>query len=246
MKYTTSITNIQADGTEIIRGYPLTELATQQSFAEVIFLLTRGVLPTVNEAKMFNTILVMAIDHGPGTVSAQNARVAASSKTSIQAAVASGILAMGDRHGGAVGNAAQFFKEHKNVNDVSVLVTKLKEQNIRLPGFGHAVLSVDQRSKALFAMARDTHSFGEHCAFALALEKALQELSSKPVPLNIDGAMAAILLDLDFRPEITTGIFIIARVPGLVAQVAEEMENDVGLRRIASDSIEYTGSNTKV
>jgi len=240
MKFQTAITHITPTG-ERIRGYELAELAQQNSFAKSIWLLLRGELPNQAEAKLFSALLTMAIDHGPGTASGQVTRIAASAKTSIQAAVAAGLLAMGERHVAALESAARFFLEHKDASDVAGLVKELKDKKVRIPGFGHAVLTEDKRSTFLLSMARELQLHGPHAAFAEKIQLELNQISSKPLPLNIDGSMAAILLDLGFAPQALTGVFIIARVPGLVAQATEEMTNDVGLRRLSEDEIEYTG-----
>lgn len=240
MKFQTSITHITPDG-ERIRGYELAELAQQNSFSRAIWLLLRGEMPTVDESKMFSAILTMAIDHGPGTASGQVARIVASAKTSIQASVAAGILAMGERHVAALESAAKFFVANHDCKDVAVLVKDLKEQKVRIPGYGHAVLTDDKRSTTLLNFARDLKLYGPYAAFAEKVHSELNKISSKPLPLNIDGSMAAILLDLGFSPQALIGVFLIARTPGLVAQATEEMTNDVGLRRLPEENIEYTG-----
>lgn len=240
MKFQTAITHITPDG-ERIRGYELAELAQQNSFAKSIWLLLRGELPSPAEAKMFSALLTMAIDHGPGTASGQVTRIVASAKTSIQAAVAAGLLAMGERHGAALESAAHFFAENKDSADVASLVKDLKDKKVRIPGYGHAVLTEDTRSTFLLDLARELKLHGSNVAFAEKVQLELNKISSKPLPLNIDGSMAAILLDLGFAPQALTGVFIIARVPGLVAQATEEMTNDIGLRRVPEEEIEYTG-----
>ena len=240
MKFQTAITHITPEG-ERIRGYELAELAQQNSFAKAIWLLLRGEMPSVAEAKMFSALLTMAIDHGPGTASAQVTRIVASAKTSVQAAVAAGILSMGERHGGAIEGAAKFFAANHTVADVASLVKDLKDKKVRIPGYGHAILTHDARSTALLDLARELNLHGPHAAFAEKVQLELNQISSKPLPLNIDGSMASILLDLGFASQALTGVFIIARVPGLVAQANEEMTNDVGLRRLSEDEIEYTG-----
>lgn len=240
MNWKTEITNIK-DGKEYIFGYSLSNLVQNKSFTETIFLILKGELPNENETQMFDALLTCAIDHGPGTVSAQTARINASAKNSMHVSVASGILAMGERHGSAIEDAGHFFKENiKNANIV-LLLTTMKEKNIRVPGFGHAVLEHDSRTDILFEVAKTTGFFKEHCMFAQKVEKDLQMQSSKVLPLNIDGAMGAILSDMKFDSRMMKGIFIIARIPGLVAQVYEEMTHDVGLRRVPESDIDYVG-----
>ena len=239
MKFRTSITTIQ-NGREIIRGKDLNDwVKSGKTFAETIFLLLRGKEPTENETKMLDALLAIAIDHGPGTASGMTSRIVAPAKNSMHTSVAAGILAMGERHGGAIEGAMQFYYENVSESDLVGKIKRSKDQKIKIPGYGHAVLEHDYRADTLFEIAKNTGFFRKHCELALRVEAELNAISSKKLPLNVDGAMAAILCDMGFDARLGRGIFIIARTPGLVAQVYEEMVNDEGLRRLAESDIEY-------
>lgn len=240
MKWKTAITKIGADG-EVVRGIKLSELIEKHSFVDAIFLLLKGTLPTSTEAKMLNAIFIAAIDHGVGAPSATVARTVASTGNSLHTAVAAGVLALGDLHGGAIEGAANFFKDHSGEKDVSGLAKKLKAEKKRVPGYGHKVLAVDERAVQLLALAKKNKFYGKYCKFAEEFGQALSALSSKPLPINIDGAMAATLLEMGFAPEMMKGLFIIGRMPGLVAQVYEQMVSGEGLKRIEESEIEYVG-----
>ena len=240
MKFQTAITHVN-NGQELICGYKLIDLAQKTSFSDTIWLLLRGELPTSIESKMFAAILTIAIDHGPGTISGQAVRIAASGKVSMAAAVIAGLATIGERHGAPATTAAQFFMDNVGTLELPTLLADLKSKKIRLPGFGHAVLTKDHRSETLFAVAKETGFYGQYSKFAEKVEIELNKTASKPLPINVDGSMAAILLDMGFKPHVLAGIFIIARTPGLVAQAAEEMQADAGMRRLSEDEIEYTG-----
>lgn len=240
MKWKTAVSNIK-DGKEIVRGRALSELMQKHTFVEAIFLVLRGELPAEKESRMLNAMLIAAIDHGTGTASAMTARIVASAKNSMHAALAAGILAMGDLHGGAIEGAAKFFQEHKDEADIPELVKRMKDAKERIPGYGHAALTRDERAELLLSLAKKTGCHGVHCVFAEAVGKRLNEISSKALPFNIDGAMAAILSDMDFDWRMTRGIFAIARLPGLVAHVYEEMTSGGGLRRLSPDEMGYVG-----
>ncbi|HSR89343.1 MAG TPA: citryl-CoA lyase [Candidatus Udaeobacter sp.] len=240
MQWKTAISKV-SDNQEIVRGYSLESLIKNKSFTETIFLILKGNLPNENETKMLNAMLVAAIDHGIGTASAMTSRITASSGNSLHTSLAAGILAMGKLHGGATEDAAKFFTENITEKNVAELVRSLKDKKIRLPGYGHKVLTHDNRTDTVFTVAKETGFYGKYCAFAEEVMIELNKISSKPLPLNVDGAMAAILLDMGFPWQVTKGIFIIARVPGLVAHIFEEMMGDVGLRRLESDETEYIG-----
>ncbi len=241
MQWKTAITNVN-NGQEIIRGQSHDKLALEKSFTDVIFLILKEVLPTEKEAKMMNTILVEMIDHGPGTASALASRIVASTSTSLYSSVAAGLLGLGGiRHGGALGSAAKFFVENVNTNDLPGLLAELKSKKIYIPGFGHRVLKVDNRAETLLKVAKENGFFGKYSEFAVKVKEELNKTSSKPLPLNMDGANAAILLDMGFSQKLIDGFFIIARTPGLVAHAIEEVESGEGLRRLDEKDIEYIG-----
>lgn len=236
----TSITKIK-DGKEIIRGKKLEDLVKKYTFSQSIFLLFTGRLPKKNEARIFDALLTSAIDHGPGTASALTARISASAQNDIHTSLAAGILGFGQRHGIATQNAMEFLCAVAHDKDVTIseVVLAYKQAKQRIPGYGHRVLKKDHRSTTLLAIAKKEKIFGEHCQVALAVEKELIKVSSKPLPLNVDGAMAAILCDMGFTPIQGIAVFLAARVPGLLAQICEEVEQDGGLHRLDESEIEF-------
>lgn len=238
MKWKTSLTKIE-DGKESIRGYALEELMQKKTFVETIFLLLKGELPTEKEAQMMNAIFTSVIDHGPAVASAMNARISASAKNDLHTSVAAGLLGLGGRHGVVIEPAMKFFYDNVETKDLSGLLKTMKEQKKYAPGYGHKVFTTDPRTETLFTLAKKLKIYGKYSTFAEKAEETLNAISSKKLPLNADGAIAAILCDMGFDARIGNGIFVIARVPGLVAHVVEEVTNDEGIRR--AEDVEYTG-----
>ncbi len=100
----------------------------------------------------------------------------------------------------------------------------------RLPGLGHRVhTDRDPRTGVLFTMARESGLARDGVAFMEALE-AVASKRAKPLPINIDGSLAAILYDLGFSAAFGKLIFIIGRVAGLTAEVAEEHDREKAMR----------------
>lgn len=225
---------------ELLRGHDLISLIGTRSFTEVTWLLLRESWPTKEQAAMLEAVLVAAIDHGAAPVSSITARAVASSGNDPHVALAAGILAQGTLHGGAIEDAARFFLAQVQ-EDPNTVVSRARGENRRLPGYGHKLLEKDRRSEALFARAKALGTYGAFAAFAERVEAALNADAKKPLPLNIDGAMAAVLLDMGFGPEPMRGIFALARLPGLLAQIIEERETVRGPRRLADDEISYKG-----
>lgn len=241
MHFKTSITNVQRDGTEVMRGHELKDLVQNKSFVETIYLLLKGELPSEAQTRMFNAIFTSAIDNGPAVASAMCARISASAKNPLHASVAAGLLGLGDRHGVSIEPAMKFFYDHVDESDLLQLLKSMKEQKKYVSGYGHRIFEVDPRKKMLFDIAKETGIYGKYCEFAEKVGEVLNSISSKKLPLNIDGAIAAILCDMGFDARVGNGVFVIARVPGLVAQVVEEITNDGGLYRLEPEDIEYIG-----
>ena len=240
MQWETAITHIK-DGKELVRGYDLKKLILKKKFSEVIFLVLNGELPNGKEARMMDALFTAAIDHGVGVSSAMTARTVVSTGNSLHTALAAGILAMGTLHGSAIEDAAKFFQENVNDENVPRFINGLREKKLRIPGYGHKILSHDPRSEALFEVAQETGFYGAHCRFAVAVQKTLVRVTSKSLPLNVDGAMAAIISDMGFDWRVAKGFFIIGRVPGLVAHIYEEMMSSHGLRRLEEHEAIYSG-----
>jgi citrate synthase len=222
-----------------IRGYDVASLMTQATFTDTIYLLHQGRLPTKAERGLFDAILIGVSDHGPAAPSAAAARIVASgNRRSLEAAVAAGVLAMGDAHGGAASDCMQMIlegielarRESISIKDAAQRVANhAKSERRRLPGIGHRVHTEDPRTKVLFNMAREHGLARDGVAFMQALEEAARE-QIRPLPINIDGALSAVLVDLGFPPPIGKLVFIIGRVTGVTAQVMEELLREKPMR----------------
>jgi citrate synthase len=222
-----------------IRGYDVTALMTNAGFVDTVFLLHKERLPTVGERRLLDAILVAVADHGAGAPSCAAARLAASgNRQSLSAAVAAGILAIGDEHGGAgsacmemiAGGLDRAAREDIAIGNAALqTVEEARSQKKRLPGLGHRVHSRDPRTAVLFDMARECGIAANGIAFMLALESAAGE-KIRPLPINIDGALAAVLFDMGFAPPFGKLVFIIGRVAGITAEVAEEYAREKAMR----------------
>jgi citrate synthase len=116
------------------------------------------------------------------------------------------------------------------------------------PGFGHRIHSRDPRAARLFQMAMELELDGEHVAMIRAVERVLEEqaaTSGRPLPVNVDGAIAAICADLGFSYELGNAIFLISRLPGLIAHAHEEQRRHPPMRQIDPKDHVYDGSGTR-
>ncbi len=239
--YRTSITT-HVGGKPYVYGYDLTKLAGGISFVKTIYLILKGEMPDKNSEKMLETILTIAIDHGVEPASVVAARNIYSGGSPVQAAVAGGILALGEYHGGAIEAAMEnFLKYCPPAGDgVEMLISDFAKKGQRVAGFGHRIYEIDPRSVRLVAVARELGFYGKYVKFAESVEAGLAK-GGKRLPINIDGIIAALLLEMDFNPKVGKGIFIIARTPGLVAHVVEEALREKPVRRLSESEVEYDG-----
>jgi citrate synthase len=222
------------------RGYDVTSLMTHAGFTDIIFLLHQGRLPTAGERRLLDAILVGVADHGAGAPSCATARLVASgNRQSLSAAIAAGILAIGDEHGGAGLACMEMIAagvDYAKRESVSIeqaarrVVQESREHKKRLPGIGHRVhTTIDPRTDVLYSMAREAGIAASGVAFMESLQQHVREII-KPLSINIDGALAAVLYDMGFPAPFGMLLFIIGRVAGLTAEVAEEYAREKPMR----------------
>lgn len=249
LTWKTSITDVKPNKI-LLRGYPVDELMGKISFSQAVYLVLKGELPGENVGKLIDAILVSSVDHGGGPPSVLTARTVASTGAEPNSAVAAGVLAISRFHGGAIEEAMLLFKqiadrmEKAKINKpdaVREALQELKTRGKRASGFGHRVHSSDPRTQKLFQLAEDLGLSGNHVEICKTVEQVLSEETGKSLPANVDGAIAALLCDLDIPPEIGNAFFIISRVAGLVAQVHEEKTRMRPMRKIHPQDIEYDG-----
>jgi citryl-CoA lyase len=167
---------------------------------------------------------------------------------SLNASLAGGVLVIGDSHGGAIEQSAKIMQEwaaksegKKPAAVAAELVDWLKEAGIRMPGFGHRLHKVDPRTGKLFEIAARHGYSGQHIELCRAVETALAEKTGKQLPINVDGAIAAVISDMGFDWRLGKGFFIISRMPGLLAHAYEEMTREKPMRKLGPLPFEYDG-----
>lgn len=203
----------------------LLEMSVTKSFSEIIFELLSGKTPTSSELKLFEVVLNLSIDHGPETPSAIETIKSAQGGKTISEAVAAGILQINDQHGGAIEPAMELFYKIKKSNlGIRKVIVDYLIKDLRMPGFGHRIYEIDPRSQLLFKLAEGKGISQEYIDLAQEIEKELGALKGKKIPVNIDGAIAAILCSFGWDSKLGKAVFIIARTPGLCGQFLNNSE----------------------
>jgi citrate synthase len=245
----TNLSYTSAEGI-YIRGYNLVEMIGTASFSAVLYLLYTGELPPPHLTKLIDALMVASIDHGAGAPSALAARTAISGGAPLGAAGAAGLLTLGRFHGAAVQDSMEAIQSVADLvaeglapeSAASHVVAEWRQAGRRISGFGHRQhKQKDPRLARLFGLAEEAGVSGRYLAAAQAVEEALKQAVGKDLPINIDGAMAAILLEVDFPPGLANALFMVARITGILAHAQEEQERMPPMRRIDPVDHGYNG-----
>ncbi|PZF83345.1 citryl-CoA lyase [Jiangella anatolica] len=253
IQWRTAVADPHTGDDVVIRGYSLLDLIDHVDFVSGIYLVLTGELPTEPRRRMLDTMLVSIVDHGISPSSAV-ARMISASGVPLQASVAGGLLTFGDIHGGAGEEFARFLSE--TVAEVEAgpttpegwtataerIVTGHRAAKRRIPGYGHPQHpNGDPRAPRLVGTAARLGVAGPHVALALALEAAIERSGSRRIPMNIDGALGSIMLDIGLDWRHARAVCMIARTCGLAAHAVEETVRERGWRGIPFDTVDYDG-----
>jgi len=253
MAWKSKITKVEPNHL-VTRGYRQEDLIGNISYPRVVYLLLKGELPSEEHGKMIDAILTACIDHGVTPPSSIASRIVASGGVPLPTAVAAGVLSIGDAHGGAIEKGAKFLQdgivrmknERKSIAEMGkILVKEARENHKRILGFGHRVHTSDPRTKRLFTLADELKISGDHIALSKVIETELESSAGRKLPINVDGAIAAIISDMGFDYRLGKAFFLLGRVAGLTAQVYEEQTREKPMRKMFSVDCEYDGVEEK-
>jgi citrate synthase len=222
-----------APGRIAFRGHPIEALIGSVSFPQMIWLMTRGDLPSEGEAGLLEAALVAAVDHGPQAPSIAAARMAVTCGLSLNGAMASAVNMLDDVHGGAGEQAVELYHAIDAAGGPDAAGPEIDrwraERSPYIPGFGHRFHKpVDPRAARLMALVREAADrgvcSGRFAAIGEAVERHLAKAKDKPVTMNIDGATAVIHAELGFAPPLARGLFCLSRSVGVIAHAWEQMQ----------------------
>lgn len=216
-------------------GYPIEELIGRIGFAEMVWLMTRGELPSQAQSALLEAALMSAVDHGPQAPSIAIARMAMTCGSSLNNAMASAVNVLDDVHGGAGEQAVELYQSIAERLQGGMTLAEATGEGLAVwrerhgkivPGFGHRFHPVDPRAPRLLQLIDEAAERGEingrYAAIAREIERQLAETKGKPIPLNIDGATAAIYAELTFPAPLARGLFCLSRSVGILAHAWEQ------------------------
>jgi ATP citrate (pro-S)-lyase len=200
-------------------------------------------------------VFKLLMDHGPYVSGALNTIVAARAGKDLISSLTAGIMTIGPRFGGAINAAAgEWLRGVKDSVTAQEFVESFARRGDIVPGIGHKKYHTDlpdPRVKALKGFAKNSNG-DRYLKFALSIE-AITTTKKTNLILNVDGAIAAILLDIlesefDYDQqklqelvdiEFFNALFVLSRSVGFTAHYLDQKRHDEGLLRLSPNDVRY-------
>jgi citrate synthase len=240
-----------------VRGRDLcSQLIGKIDFADYFFLMLMGRDPDSNQRFFVNALLVAIAEHGL-VPSVQAARMTlAAAPEALQGAVAAGLLGSGSVVLGSAETAGYFLNDlveaskQRTAKDAAFeRVAQMRQTKTPIPGFGHPQhAGGDPRANVLLALAKERGLDGPYIRMLHTVAEVLPEAFGRPLPININGVIPAILLEIGFPVTAMKSISILARTAGLLAHLQEETQRSIGfiMSNAAAEAITYDGPKAGV
>ncbi|MBD3235214.1 MAG: hypothetical protein GF330_00730 [Candidatus Eisenbacteria bacterium] len=205
-------------------------------------------------ARMIEAMIVASVDHGVTPPSAQSALIPASARASYEMAVAAGVGAITDVHGGAGAKAAAFFRacvekaraEKMELADAThALLGEYMRAGKRIEGLGHRIHTQDPRRNVLWQLADEAGLAGDCVAISKIVGDLFEKVRGMSLPINVDGVIGAIVADMGLPVDLAKAIFVYGRVAGLSAHYFEEIASQPQMRRINFGEAVYKGKERR-
>ncbi|WP_350335732.1 citryl-CoA lyase [Coralliovum pocilloporae] len=235
--WTTSIIDM-APGQIRLRGHPIQDLIGSITFPQMIWLMTRGDMPSDGQAQLLESALVAAVDHGPQAPSIAVARMSVTCGLGLNGAMANAVNMLDDVHGGAGEQAVELYNSIANAKNNGTTLQQATAEVIDMwqvsrtpfiPGFGHRFHKPeDPRAPRLLSLVDEAAALGivdgKFADIGRAVQTLMNERKGRPVPMNIDGATAVIYAELGFTGPLARGLFCLSRSVGALSHAWEQMQ----------------------
>lgn len=239
-------------------GYPISSVATPETgfgIGDVIALLWFKKRYPKWATDYIETVLKTVADHGPAVSGAHNAKVTARAGKDMVSSLVSGLLTIGPRFGGAIDDAARYFK-YANDRGMSPdeFLEYMKKEGKTISGIGHRVKSVrnpDLRVSGLKKYARAHFPQTSLLEFALEVEKITTSKKDNLI-LNVDGTIGVLMVDMwrslgyaehEIDNFIEAGtlnaLFVLGRSIGFIGHILDEKRLGMPMYRHPTDDILY-------
>jgi ATP citrate (pro-S)-lyase len=206
--------------------------------------------------KFIEMVLMMTADHGPAVAGAHNTIVTARAGRDLVSSLASGLLTIGPRFGGAVDGAAKVFAYGYDTGlSPFEFVEEMRKKKELIAGIGHRVKSIHNPDARVQILKEFVFKhFPTHSVLDYALE--VEQITTKKKPnliLNVDGCIGSCFVDLlrycgAFTPEeaedylkngFLNGLFVLGRSIGFIGHYLDQTRLQEGLYRHPTEDIFY-------
>lgn len=236
----------------VVRGKDLCgDLIGKTDFTSYFWFLVTGAEPNETQKFFADAVLTAIAEHGlvPSVVATRMTYAAA--PEAFQGAVAAGLLGCGSVVLGSAEAAGRFLVERlADVADGDLVaaagrgIAALRAEKRAIPGFGHPQHDKgDPRANLLLKLAEDRGVVGSHIRMLYAVRDALSDKLGRPLPINVNGAIPAVMLDVGYPLAALKGISLLARTAALIAHLQEETQRPIGfvMSGKAAAAITYDG-----
>ncbi|WP_262692736.1 citryl-CoA lyase [Kordiimonas aestuarii] len=248
-----SAISTSTDKTITVRGKDLcAEVIGKTDFTSYFWFLVTGQEPNENQVFFANAVLAAIAEHGlvPSVVAARMTYAAA--PEAFQGAVAAGLLGCGSVVLGSAEVAGRFIadlcQKAADGGDFETVAAEgvgaLRAEKKPIPGFGHPLHAEgDPRANLLFSLAQKRGAEGPHIRMVQAVRKVLPDVIGRGLPINVNGAIPTVMLDVGFPLAALKGISLLARTASLIGHLQEESERGIGfiMSNAAAGAIQYDG-----
>ncbi len=237
-----------------ILGEDLVPFAKENSFSKIAISLFLGKkIQSSDTEELVDFILRISVEHGPYVSGALNTIITARAGRDLVSSLASGLLTIGPRFGGAINQAAaSWFEGVMNKKDAHDFVEEFAVRREYIQGIGHKKYRIDMPDPRVVDLKRfaDRLEKKRFITFAQAVEKKTSEKKGNLI-LNVDGTIGAILLDylsekegytdVDLKrlidAEFFNALFVLSRSVGFIAHFLDQKRLDEGLLRLTENDV---------
>ena len=221
----------------MVKGFDLpNELLGKVDLGDMAFLELMDRLPTPEESKVFNALLVTLVEHGvtPSALATRLTYIGA--PESLQGAVAAGLLGLGTVFVGTIEGSARFLQEAlpdpSQEADLEALASEIVEGFVArkqfIPGLGHPIHKpIDPRTPRIFAIVAENGFPGRYVELMEHVQQEAERRLKRVLPINATGAIGAAASELGIPWQVSRGLGVMARAIGLVGHVLEEMRQPI-------------------
>jgi len=208
-------------------GYDVLTLAEHVSFVDMFYLLFRRELPTAEQRRLLERLMVGLINPGPRHPAVRAGIAAGVGKTCIEHILPIGALVVaGSKNGAVLIPAAMKFIRRASKEPARDVAARLLADAVavedfseRMPGFGQRFGGVEAYLDSLATMLDEHHGINNPC-LRWGVEFA-RELQPQRAGWLVSGLVAAVLGDLGFLPKQAVGVYQLLTAPGIVAHGLE-------------------------